>query len=282
MIPDQPLAIDQYLIFTTKNGNINFLDIQSGKMSGENRIAPAFQHAPVIEQYTLFYAANLGKETLVSFSLLELSKNWKMNLSHLYTAPLIWKDYLYAGSKDGRFFCVNKKTGESQWQFKANASLLGIPAEIDGKIFFCDIKGSVYSVDGFTGNLQWKTDLPPNIYGGPVLSDLQLFIGNTAGTFYALDAFSGKILWQTTTGGSIYSNAALKETIVYVGNNSHKLIAMDTRNGHILWEFQTKGIINSTPLVGKNFIYFGSWIRICTSYPATPENWFSGSNSRDR
>lgn len=259
MVPDQLLAIDQYLVFTLKNGNISFLDIQTGKVVAENRIAPAFEHAPVIDNYTVFYAANLGKETLVSFNLLELRKNWTVNLSHVYTTPLIWNNFIYAGTKNGSFFCIDKKTGETQWQYQASASLFGTPAEQSGKIYFCDVKGSVYGIEGLTGELQWHIELLPNIYGGPVVGNQKIFIGNTAGHFYALEAATGKIIWQTSTGGSIYSNAALKENMVYVGNNSNKMIAINTQDGQILWEFQTRGIINSAPLVGKNFLYFGAW-----------------------
>lgn len=259
MVPDQPLAFDQYLVYTLKNGNIGFLDTRTGKVMAENRIAPAFEHAPVIDKYTVFYAANLGKETLVSFNLLELRKNWSVNLPHIYTTPLMWKNYIYVGSKDGSFFAVDKMSGETRWEYRANASLFGTPAEQNGKIFFCDVKGSVYCIDGLTGELQWRTELLPNIYGGPALSNQQVFIGNTAGILYALEATSGKILWETATGGSIYSNIALKENMLYVGNNSNKMLAINARDGQILWEFQTKGIINSAPLVGKNFLYFGAW-----------------------
>lgn len=259
VIPDQPLALDNYLIFTSKNGNLTFLDIEKGDIIGESRIAPAFEHAPIIDKQILFYATNLGEETLVALNLLNLKKIWKLNLPHLYTSPLIWKDRIYVGTKDGRLFCVDKELGDVFWHFNAKAPLYGVPAEKEGKIYFCDLKGSVYCIDGLTGNNHWITELQPNIYSGPVIGEKQLFIGTTSGIFYSLDVTSGKIRWKTDTGGSIYSNASYKDSVIYFGNNSNKIFALNADDGHTLWEFQTNGIINSTPLLGKNLLYIGSW-----------------------
>jgi len=259
VIPDQLLAIDNYLIFTSKNGNLTFLDIEKGDVIGESRIAPAFEHAPIIDGQVLFYATNLGNETLVALNLLNLKKIWKLNLPHLYTSPLIWKDRIYVGTKDGRLFCVDKKLGEIFWHFNAKASLFGVPAEKEGKIYFCDVKGSIYCIDGLTGKNLWITDLQPNIYSGPVIGKDKLYLGTTAGIFYALNLISGKILWEMESGGSIYSNASYKDNVIYFGNNSHKIFALDADNGHAIWEFQTQGIINSAPLLGGNLLYIGSW-----------------------
>jgi outer membrane protein assembly factor BamB len=259
LIPDQPLAIDNYLIYTSENGNITFLDIEKGDIIGESRIAPGFAHAPIINKNVLFYAANLGKETLVALNLQNLKKIWKLDLPHLYTSPLIWKDRLYVGTKDGQLFCVDKELGEIFWHFDAKSSLFGIPAEQDGKIFFCDVKGFVYCIDGLSGKDLWMTELQSNIYGGVVIGDQRLFVGTTAGIFYCMEKASGQILWQTETGGSIYSNASFKEDMIYLGNNANKILALNAENGQTIWEFQTKGIINTTPLLGKDLLYIGSW-----------------------
>ena len=259
VIPDQLLAIDNYLIFTSKNGNLTFLDIEKGDIIGESRIAPAFEHAPIIDGQVLFYATNLGNETLVALNLLNMKKIWKLNLPHLYTSPLIWKDRIYVGTKDGRLFCVDKKLGEIFWHFNAKTSLFGVPAEKEGKIYFCDVKGAVYCIDGLTGKNHWIAGLQPNIYSGPVIGKDKLYIGTTAGIFYALDLISGKILWEMETGGSIYSNASYKDNVIYFGNNSHKIFALNADTGDAIWEFQTQGIVNSTPLLGGNLLYIGSW-----------------------
>jgi outer membrane protein assembly factor BamB len=259
VIADQPLAIGNYLIFTLLNGNLAYFDLDAEKLIGDGRIAPGFKHAPTIDDNILYYASNLGKETLVALNLTDFKKIWEANLPHLYTSPLVWKDRIYSGSNRGQLFCMNKRTGEKIWHFNAKASLIGIPAEENGSLYFCDIKGNIYSVDAVSGFHHWITELQPNIYGGPIIADDKLFIGTTSGIFYAVEKTSGKILWQTETGGSIYSNAAYKEGTIYFGNNDNSFFSLDARTGDINWKFKTNGIINTAPIVGENYVYFGCW-----------------------
>ena len=259
VIADQPLAISKYLIFTLHNGNLAYFDLDTQEMIGDGRIAPGFKHAPAIDDKKLYYASNLGRETLVALDLTTFKKIWEAKLPHLYTPPLIWKDRIYSGSKRGQLFCINKETGEKIWHFNAKAALMGIPAEEDGSLYFCDIKGNMYSVDAISGFHHWITELQPNIHGGPILADNKVFVGTTSGIFYAVDKNSGEILWQTQTGGSIYSNAAYKEGTIYFGNNDHMFFSLDAKTGTINWKFKAKGIINTAPIVGENYVYFGSW-----------------------
>jgi outer membrane protein assembly factor BamB len=259
VINDQPLALADYLVFTSRNGNLGLVDVIREGIMGDGHIAPGFEHAPVIDSIYLYYGANLGEETLASMNLLDLKKRWEVKLPHIYTAPLIWNKYIYAGTKEGVLFCLEKDTGKKVWHFTAQGPLLGIPAERSGRIYFTDINANLYCLDGKTGKSIWKTALQPNSYNGPVITDERIFIGSTAGIFYALTSDSGKIIWQTYTGGSIYSNAAYRDGIVYLGNNAHDVIALQSGNGKILWKFTTEGIINTTPLVGVDYLYVASW-----------------------
>jgi len=261
LLNDQPLGYGNYIISTLQNGNLVYLDIEKEKMVGDGRIAPGMSHAPTIENNILYYSANLGDETLVAFNLINRKKIWKAQLPHQYTAPLIWKDRVYSGTKGGQLFCVNKLSGQPIWHFNAKASLFGVPAEAGGNLFFCDVKGNMYAVDAVSGYHHWVTQLQSNVYAGPLVVEGMIYIGTTSGIFYAVEPDSGKIIWQLQTGGSIYGNAAYKDGILYVGNNSHKLLAINAVSGEIFWEYMTKGIINTAPLVGEENLYFGSWDR---------------------
>lgn len=259
VVTDHPLALQDYIIMTLKNGDIAFFNSKNGKKLGDGRIAPAFEHSPTIDQNVMYYGTSLGHETLIAFNLNTLKKIWKTRLPHIYTSPLVWNERVYAGTNFGQLFCIDQATGDKKWHFPAKAGLYGVIAEEKGRLFFTDIKGTVYCIDGLTGVKIWIKDLQPNIYSGPVLAENKVLVGNTAGKFYALDAQTGNIIWYTETNGSIYGNAAYKDGIIYVGNNNHYLIAIETTQGEILWKFPTKGIINTAPLVGNEYVYCGSW-----------------------
>ena len=101
-------------------------------------------------QNFLYYAANLGHETLGAIKLDKLKKKWKVKLPHLNTTPLLWEDKLYVGSDFGQFYCFDKNTGEMKWQIQAEGGIYGLPAELNGMIFFTDVKGNIYSIAGNT------------------------------------------------------------------------------------------------------------------------------------
>ncbi|MBN2365438.1 MAG: PQQ-like beta-propeller repeat protein [Calditrichaeota bacterium] len=259
VITDQPLAVADHLIFTTRNGNLAFLNISKGQMLGDGRIAPGFDHAPVIENSTLFYGASLGEKTLVALNMLNLKKIWETKLGHVYTSPVIWKENIYVGTNNNKIAAVNKNNGEKIWQFDAGASPVGIPAENEGRLFFSDIQGNLYCLDAESGKEIWRKTLETNVYSGPVIADGRLFIGTTAGTFFAFSADSGKFLWRTQTEGAIFGHASYRDGVVYFGNNAHAVHALRAEDGSKLWSFKTGGIVNTTPLAGREYIYVLSW-----------------------
>ncbi len=259
VITDQPLAINNYLIFTIKNGTLGIINIERGDVTGDGQVAPGFNHAPVLHENIIYYAANLGDETLGGLNLINLKHTLKKKLPHLTTSPLVWGDQLYVGTDDGKFISIDRESGSKIWEFSTKAPIMGNPANKGNRIYFSDVKGNFFCVDAENGYEIWTTKLESNIYTGPVIHNENLFIGSTSGVFYSLNAETGKILWSLKSEGSFYGNAAAKEGTIYVGNNSHKLYAINAKNGEINWEHKTKGIINSAPLVGPNYVYFGSW-----------------------
>jgi len=93
-------------------------------------------------------------------------------------APVAWRGRLYVASDDGRVYCLDAATGETQWTFRA--------APEDRP----DLR--------HLGNNRLVSFWP--VRGGPLLIDGVLYFGSgiwpTMGTFvYALDAESGRPIW---------------------------------------------------------------------------------------
>jgi len=259
VVTDQPLAIGNYVLFTLQNGMLDYFDVELGQMVGDGRIAPGFLHSGTINGNVLYYAANLGRETVAALELTTLKRKWESSLPTMNTSPVSWDKYIYVGTENNQIFCLNRNSGEKVWSIPVKATLFGVPAEMDGKLYFTDVKGNIYCLSGKTGNIIWEKNLTENIYSGPVIGDKYLFIGSTSGILYALKPATGEIAWNYESGGSIYGHAAYKNGIVYFGNNAHLMQALDAESGQKIWEFKTKGINNTAPLIGKDLLYFGSW-----------------------
>ncbi len=259
VITDQPLAVQNFLIFTVESGLLGFVELEHGDLAGDGRLAPGFLHSGAISGGRLYYSANLGNETVGSFNLQNLKHEWKKKFPHMNTSPLIEKERVYVGGDQGNFYSLDKVTGEKKWEFKAPATIYGSPAAADGKIFLGDVKGNLFCLNAASGEKIWQQKLQENLYGGPLIAEELLIIGSTSGIVYALDSASGTEKWSLETGGSIYGNGAYRDGMVFIGNNDHNIYGIDVSTGKIIWTYKAKGIINTAPLAGPDFVYFGCW-----------------------
>ncbi len=259
IIADHPLAVKNYLIFTTVSGRLALVDSEKGVLLGDGNIVPGLLHGPTLNHWTLFYGANLGRETAGALDLTTLEHRWKVYLAHINTNPLIWNQKVYLGADNGDVYCLDSASGKQIWKFTARSSVLGSPAQLNQYLVFADIKGWIYCLDTSTGSRIWETRLGNTFYAGPLIAEGSVLIGNTNGNFYCLNLEDGQMRWKFKTDGSIYGHAAYRNGFVYFGNNDHVLYSLQVSTGKLNWKFRAKGIINSAPLAGPDFIYFGSW-----------------------
>ncbi len=261
VIADHPLVVGNYLLFTTVSGRLALIDWEKGMLLGDGNIAPGVLHGPTLHNWTLFYGANLGRETAGALDLTTLKHQWKVYLAHINTNPLFWKEKIYLGADNGDFYCLDSASGKQRWKFTARSSILGSPAQFNQYLVFADLKGWVYCLDATSGAMVWETKLGDSFYAGPLVAEGNVLIGNTNGFFYCLNLGDGSLRWKFKTAGAIFGHAAYRNGFVYFGNNDHFLFSLNVSRGDLNWKFQAQGIINTAPLAGPDFVYFGSWDR---------------------
>lgn len=259
VVTDHPLAIGNNILALTKSGTLYELDYKTGKVQGDGTIGPAIDHVSTIHDNILYTGFSLGKKTLVGLNLESTKDKLEREYPNIYTTPLFWDDRLYFGTNKGLFLCINARSGEKIWDFKANSPIQSSPAIQDQSIIFGDDKGWIYALDASSGLKLWETALKGNIFSHPVIFDSLIFIGTTAGNLYALQYLNGKIIWQNRFPGAIFSSPSVYDNAIYIGNNDHKVIAMEKTTGEILWEFGTDGIVNTVPLPSPDYLYVASW-----------------------
>ncbi|MFZ0391221.1 MAG: PQQ-binding-like beta-propeller repeat protein [Calditrichia bacterium] len=259
VITDQPLAVQDFLIYTLLSGVLGITDSKTGAKIGDGGIAPGILHAPEISKNILYYTANLGDKTLGALDLNAMKHVWEKKLPQLNTSPLIYNKQLFVGGNNGTFYCVDASDGDDKWKFESGDAIYSIPARSGDRIISGNIAGLCFALNTSSGSVLWKTQLEGNIYGGPLIADDKVFIGTTAGILYALDLNDGAVLWQFTSGGSVYGNPSYFEENIYFGNNNHKVFSLNADTGTVQWQFVTKGIVNSAPLAAPEFLYVGSW-----------------------
>ena len=98
--------------------------------------------------------------------------------------PVLTKDTIFVGSKNGNLFALDKQTGCIKWRYKADSSIRSglVLGERDGvpTLYFGDALSSAYAVDAKAGILLWKKSLsifPTSIItGSPAYYDGILYV----------------------------------------------------------------------------------------------------------
>jgi glucose dehydrogenase len=142
--------------------------------------------------------------------------------------------YVYFGSKDGKFYCLNASTKDERWDPVSTGDIVyDSPAVSEkGYVYFASLDGKVYCLDASTGVEAWNFNTGYDVHSSPAVTRKFVYIGSSDGNVYCLDAKmgAGEPIWHYKTGGSIFSSPAVAHGLVYVGsydNNMYCLRAPD-------------------------------------------------------
>ena len=131
----------------------------------------------------------------------------------IHTQPAVDEQALYFGNEAGKFYALNKTTGEVLWSYQTNAAILSSPTLVENMVIFGSTDTNLYGLNKTTGQLLWKTPLPGVIYGGVAAGERLIAVGTGDHHVYGLNPTTGEILWKAFTWGMIQSTG-------YYSNNS--------------------------------------------------------------
>lgn len=132
------------------------------------------------------------------------------------------------GDKGGRFFALDRKTGELAWNATADFKVQGVPASQvegflgtasyhDGVLYApTTARSMVTAIDAATGAILWSTELNPlptkygdRMFAPSTAADGVVLQGNAFGRVFALDMTTGAILANLSAGGSVQGGIVL-------------------------------------------------------------------------
>lgn len=167
----------------------------------------------------------------------ELSKLWEYEAGGKVTSPVIFNNYVCAGSRDFKIHAITAGKGDEDWTFQfpslvdnsaaiQNGVVLvapdgeyisglklsqgrrnkqfvtsgSTPIVDDGKVYFTsfDDGGGVYCYSQERAELLWKVDIDPR--GPPAVGEENVFVSGQDGKIYAIDKSDRDILWHVETG----------------------------------------------------------------------------------
>jgi polyvinyl alcohol dehydrogenase (cytochrome) len=152
--------------------------------------------------------------------------------------PAVVGDTLYVGSRDGRFYALNAKTGATRWSFDVSpiAGLVDAqhidpirdgPSVVGNKVIFGDNRAWLYALDRGTGRLLWSqhlSDHPSAVITG----------SNTV--------FGNRIYVGVSSSEEIAAATPTYQCCTFRG----QMVAVDLNTGAVSWRYYTVPVPQQT------------------------------------
>lgn len=146
------------------------------------------------------------------------------------------------------------------WTFNAGDSVLSSPVVHDGVVYFGSRDGRLYARDARTGAALWNYRSSGWFEASPCVSSGTVYAVSLDGYLYALDRLTGSLKWLTPLGAPSVSSPLVSGGRVYVGTGvpDKKLKVFDALTGAPLGSFQAQQPVDSAPSAYGQNVYFGS------------------------
>lgn len=182
-------------------------------------------------------------------------------------------DYVYAATRKGSVYALDKKTGAMLWQYKVDGELSAGITFAAGQLFVATIKGEVLALSAQEGDLQWTHQVSTEVITPPVSNGSEVLVSAIDGRLFALDVGSGERLWNYDHPQPLLTFRAqakpwVEERQAFVAFDNGQLLSFGTREGELRWSVrvsQPQGIteleravdLDASPVVAGPFVLAG-------------------------
>ncbi|HPI15182.1 MAG: PQQ-binding-like beta-propeller repeat protein [Spirochaetota bacterium] len=186
--------------------------------------------------------------------------------------PIYKGNIYFTGNNDE----IIVKNNNLKWLYECPAAVFN-PIVSDGRVYFLDLKKTVYCLDEEEGKLLWKLDLlqvsaqfnptrrPAGKVKYPLIKGDTLFVSDSY-AIYAIDKDSGSVRWARTgmpeehygkSSGAmvdgIYSDPFVSEDAILYGTRN-VFMSREIRNGRALWNNSAIGSYSGFPTLYDRWV----------------------------
>jgi outer membrane protein assembly factor BamB len=179
-------------------------------------------------------------------------------------------DILYAMTKKGNVFAVNKNNGSILWRAHLSDNIGGGLSLNENVLFAGTLDGYVLALSTADGSVLWKTKVSTEIISPPKSNGKQVLVTAIDGRLVALNAATGEQLWnydhpQPLLTFRAQASPLLFDDQAFVAFDNGQLLSFGTREGDLRWSVrvsQPQGIteleravdLDATPISRGPFI----------------------------
>ncbi|MBN2583838.1 MAG: PQQ-binding-like beta-propeller repeat protein [Planctomycetes bacterium] len=103
-------------------------------------------------------------------------------------SPAVTDDHVLVGGRDGLLRCLDFRSGEPLWTFRARDAIDSSPVVVGDRVFFGSDDGNLYAVRLQTGKPLWRYVAGEPFSAAPAVAYGRLVIGNRNGVVYCFAA----------------------------------------------------------------------------------------------
>ena len=208
------------------------------------------------------------------------------------TIPVVERDCVFTGSSDQHLYCLDARTGQERWRWRAGTVVEHPPAASATALYVTD-RESLACLDLDTGAVIWQQEHVGAC--SPAIVDRGILMATRDGLFHRLDPDTGNAIATLDTGVRhirsisvdaarmvglsdsyvVCADVALENVLwkrdgsfgettpvlawdgVYVGTQREGLWRLDASTGLLRWIFATEAPVKAAPAAAKGRLFFG-------------------------
>lgn len=191
------------------------------------------------------------------------------NYERFYLA--LQDDTLFAATKKGRVFAVNKKNGRRLWRADLDREISAGISLKNNTLFVATIEGEVFALSATDGKVLWQAVVSSEVIAPPQSNGSEVLVSAIDGRLFAFNAKNGEQLWNYDHPQPLLTFRSQASPLVignqaFVAFDNGQLLSFGTREGELRWSVrvsQPKGIteleravdLDVTPVADGPFIY---------------------------
>ena len=173
------------------------------------------------------------------------------------TTPLVRDGVAIFGTREGRVYAVDVKTGRERWRVETGAGVGASPVPVGDDVVVATYAGDVLRLDP-RGRRVWRRGVGAHVGATPTPAGDVVVVGAFDGRVHALEAGSGRVRWRFRTGGRIRARAARAGGLVVVPSYDGTLYALALRDGRVRWRRRTGVRMAASPVVHDDAVIAGT------------------------
>ncbi len=225
-----PVIVDDCVYVGSGDGNLYALNLNSGQIKWKFTTKSRIRATPLIVENAIYLPSNDGILYVLdlktgkhqwSFTTAGASmdaRQFSFDRKSIYDQPILHKDRLIFGSRDGNVYSVDVNSGEATWNF-AYGTTWAMATSMDEQSVYVgwSTNNLVSALNIETGEERWQFKCGAHIYTEPLLVGDNVYFGSADGYFYRLNKHTGDKIWQYRIGREIYSSPLYGNNTFYLG-----------------------------------------------------------------